>query len=105
MGHAACSLFCELRAVELPHHPVPLTPIPDLSAKRLHHGRKMANSGVLSRVTFPDSIAGHTRNQVSYFGPDGLLRRHEYTVDVLGNAPGLNYASDYRAANGLMVRS
>ncbi len=23
------------------------TPIPDLSAKRLHHGRKMANSGVL----------------------------------------------------------
>jgi hypothetical protein len=24
------------------------------------------------------------------------LRRHEYTVDVLGNAPGLNYAPDYR---------
>lgn len=55
------------------------------------------------KVTFPDSIAGHSRNQISYFGPDGLLRRHEYTVDVLGNAPGLNYASDYRVANGLMV--
>lgn len=40
---------------------------------------------------------------MSYFGPDGLLRKHEYTVDVLGNAPGLNYASDYRAINGLMV--
>jgi len=55
------------------------------------------------KVTFPDSIAGHTRSQVSYFGPDGLLRRHEYTVDVLGNAPGLNYASDYRVVNGIMV--
>jgi hypothetical protein len=55
------------------------------------------------KVTFPNSIVGHTRNQISYFGPDGLLRRHEYTVDVLGNAPGLNYASDYRATNGLMV--
>jgi hypothetical protein len=54
-------------------------------------------------VTFPDSIAGHTRNQISYFGSDGLLRRHEYTVDVLGNAPGLNYACDYRATNGLVV--
>jgi hypothetical protein len=55
------------------------------------------------KATFPDSIAGHTRNQISYFGPDGLLRRHEYIVDVLGNAPGLNYASDYRVTNGLWV--
>jgi hypothetical protein len=55
------------------------------------------------RVSFPDTIVSHTRNQISYFGPDGLLRRHEYTVDVLGNAPGLNYASDYRVTNGLAV--
>jgi hypothetical protein len=56
------------------------------------------------KVIFPDSIAGQTRNQISYFGSDGLLRGHEYTVDVLGNAPGLNYASDYRVTNGLVVR-
>jgi endonuclease V-like protein UPF0215 family len=31
------------------------------------------------------------------------LRRHEYTVDVLGNAPGLNYASDYRNVSGVEV--
>src|SRR6266436_4503237 len=36
------------------------------------------------KVRFPDYIATHTRNQTSYFGPDGLLRRHQYTVDVLG---------------------
>jgi len=55
------------------------------------------------KVRFPDYIATHTRDQTSYFGPDGLLRRHQYTVDVLGNAPGLNYAADYRDVSGVMV--
>jgi hypothetical protein len=55
------------------------------------------------KVRFPDYLATHTREQISYFGPDGLLRRHEYTVDVLGNAPGLNYASDYRNVSGVVV--
>src|SRR5271166_4624317 len=55
------------------------------------------------KVTFPDSVASHGREQVSYFGEDGLLRRHEYTVDVLGGAPGVNYASDYRSVQGLQV--
>src|SRR6266478_4822053 len=48
------------------------------------------------RATFPEGIASHTRVQISCFGPDGLLRRHDYTVDVLGGAAGLNYAYDYR---------
>jgi hypothetical protein len=34
------------------------------------------------KVIFPDQIASQTRQQVSYFGPDGLMRRHDYTVDV-----------------------
>jgi hypothetical protein len=55
------------------------------------------------KVRFPESIASHSRDQVSYFGLDGLLRRHEYTVDVLGGARGLNYASDYQRSNGVMV--
>jgi hypothetical protein len=55
------------------------------------------------KVTFPDYIAGHTRQQVSYFGPDGLLRWHEHSVDVMGDAQGLNYAYDYRKVDGIMV--
>jgi hypothetical protein len=54
-------------------------------------------------VTFPDHIATHTRRQISYFGPDGLLRRHDYTVDVLGGASGANYASEYRTIDGITV--
>jgi hypothetical protein len=55
------------------------------------------------RVIVPDYIASHSREQVAYFGPDGLLRRHEYTVDVMGGASGLNYAADYRNVDGIVV--
>jgi hypothetical protein len=55
------------------------------------------------KVTFPDYVKSHTREQISCFGPDGLLRRHDYTVDILGGATGLNYASDYRDIDGIIV--
>jgi hypothetical protein len=55
------------------------------------------------KVTFPDAIKSHTREQISCFGPDGLIRRHDYTVDILGGATGLNYASDYRDVDGIIV--
>jgi hypothetical protein len=55
------------------------------------------------KVTFPDTVKSHTREQISCFGPDGLLRRHDYTVDILGGATGLNYALDYRDVDGIIV--
>ena len=55
------------------------------------------------QVSFPNEYAAHTRTQYSYFGEDGLLRRHLYTVDVLGGAQGANYATGYRAVDGVML--
>ena len=55
------------------------------------------------KITFPDNIKSHTREQISCFGPDGLLRRHDYTVDILGGATGLNYASEYRDVGGIII--
>jgi hypothetical protein len=54
------------------------------------------------KVIFPDGVKSHTREQIFCFGPDGLLRRHDYTVDILGGATGLNFASDYREIDGLV---
>jgi hypothetical protein len=31
------------------------------------------------------------------------LRHHDYTVDILGAAAGLNYALDYRDIDGILV--
>jgi hypothetical protein len=55
------------------------------------------------KVTFPESVKSHTKEQISCFGPDGLLRRHDYTVDILGGATGLNYALDYRNVDGIIM--
>jgi hypothetical protein len=57
------------------------------------------------KVTFPDNVKSHTREQISCFGPDGLLRRHDYTVDILGGATGLNYALEYHNVGGIIVPS
>src|ERR1700730_5889241 len=54
-------------------------------------------------VIFPGYIASHTRRQVSYFGPDGLIRRHDYAVDVLGGATGAHYISGYRDLDGIVT--
>ena len=48
-------------------------------------------------------MKSHTREQISCFGPDGLLRRHDYTVDILQGGTGLNYASDYTDVDGIMI--
>ena len=54
-------------------------------------------------VTFPKDTRRIRALQYSYFGEDGLLRRHLYTVDVLGGAAGANYAFEYRAVKGVML--
>src|SRR6202142_3840555 len=55
------------------------------------------------KVTFPENVKSHTREQISCFAPSGLLCRHDYTVDILGGATGLNYAFDYRNVEGIVI--
>jgi hypothetical protein len=55
------------------------------------------------RATFPDHIKSHTREQISCFGPDGLLRRPDFSIDVVGGAPGQLYATDYRDVDGIVI--
>jgi hypothetical protein len=55
------------------------------------------------KVTFPDHVKSHTREQISCFGPDGLLRRHDFTIDVVGGAPAMLYATDYRDVAGIII--
>jgi hypothetical protein len=55
------------------------------------------------KVTFPDHIKSHTRQQISCFGPDGLLRRHDFTIDLLGGATGMLYTTDYRDVDGIII--
>lgn len=52
-------------------------------------------------VRFPPRIHTHSREQQFYFDREGLLRRHDYEVEVWGNAPAAHFLSDYVTEGGL----
>ncbi|MHB9856055.1 hypothetical protein ACSYGO_43385 [Streptomyces krungchingensis] len=54
-------------------------------------------------VTFPEHIATHCRRQVFFFDSDGLLRRHDYTPEVVNAGPAAHYPSAYEEFDGIMV--
>jgi hypothetical protein len=53
-------------------------------------------------VTYPDTVVAHTRQQTYYFDDAGLLRRLDYSVDILGGGPAVHYPSEYREFDGIM---
>jgi hypothetical protein len=56
------------------------------------------------KVKFPPHIASHSTEQTLYLGDDGLLRRHDYHAEILGNTPGAaHYVSDYKDVSGIML--
>lgn len=55
------------------------------------------------KVTFPEGIVTHNTVQMFYFGPDRLLRRHDYDADVLGGNPAAHYVHEYREFSGIKV--
>ena len=56
------------------------------------------------RVRFPPSVPTHCREQTFYFGPEGLLRRLDYTADVFGpTARAAHFCREPRTFSGLVV--
>jgi len=76
---------------------------PSFEAREIEPWQENGERWRVLEVIFPEWYAVHTRTQYSFFGEDGLLRRHLYTVDVLGGSQGANYAFDYRAVDNVMV--
>lgn len=55
-------------------------------------------------VTFPDHIHTHSREQVFYLDPTGLIRRHDYTAEPIGGwAKAAHYCLEHRSFDGLVV--
>ncbi|PQO99803.1 hypothetical protein C5614_06985 [Massilia phosphatilytica] len=53
------------------------------------------------RVTYPDTIATHSRVQTFYVGADFRLRRHDYDVEINGGTPAVHYFSEYATVDGV----
>ena len=52
------------------------------------------------KVTFPPSIATHSTVQTFYIDSEGLLKRHDYDTEVLGDSPAAHYVHDYEQVSG-----
>ncbi|SNS04358.1 hypothetical protein SAMN05216276_100346 [Streptosporangium subroseum] len=56
------------------------------------------------KVTYPDHIATHSKEQTYYIDADGLIRRHDYVSEVLGSTgPAAHYSSEHREFDGIVV--
>ena len=55
------------------------------------------------KVTFPPSVATHSPQQTLYLDETGLLRRQDYSVDIMGGTGSTNYATEPRDFGGLIV--
>ncbi len=69
-------------------------------------GERRAGEGVFTclRVMFPPGVPSHCRVQTFYFDRDLLLRRLDYTAEVVGGwAHAAHFCHDYRNFAGLMV--
>ena len=55
------------------------------------------------RVTFPPDIATHSTVQTFYIDSAGLLRRHDYEVDIQGSNPAARYLLDPVTVSGIVL--
>jgi hypothetical protein len=55
------------------------------------------------RASFPPDIASHSTEQDFYFGPEMLLRRHDYRVEIAGNFPAAQYISNPISVEGIKI--
>jgi hypothetical protein len=55
------------------------------------------------KVTFPPNIATHSTVQTFYFDAEGLLKRHDYNVEVSGGAPAAQYVYQHEEFSGILV--
>jgi hypothetical protein len=80
-----------------------LLALPGVSASRIDPVEQDGTELTGQQFEIPAGFASHSRLQEFYFGPDLLLARHDYRVDVAGGFPAIPYVSDFVEADGIPV--
>jgi hypothetical protein len=76
---------------------------PGFTTEEIEPWLEQGEVGRRLKVTFPEYVASHTKEQITYFGSDGLMRRHDYVVEILQGATGANYPLAYKSFQGIKV--
>jgi hypothetical protein len=80
-----------------------LLSLPGISVRELQPVEE--NGGKLTglQVQFGPDFASHSTLQEFYFGPELLLARHDYRVDVAGGFQAVQYVSELADVGGILV--
>jgi hypothetical protein len=54
-------------------------------------------------VTYPGAVVSHSRQQTFHFDHEGVMRRIDYAVDILGGGFAVHYPTAYREFDGILV--
>ncbi len=54
------------------------------------------------KVTFPKSYVTHSSDQTLYIDDKGLIRRHDYSVDISNGAQAAHYLYDHKQFDGIL---
>jgi hypothetical protein len=77
--------------------------LPDVKTEELESWPESGETWRRLKVTFPERIATHSAQQTFYFDRQGLLKRHDYDVDIAGGTPAAHYVSASTDVSGIVV--
>jgi len=88
--------------VDVSRYPIPVGNAPfDLTEIEPRHEHHEIWRGL--RAEFPPYIATHSSKQDFYFGPDFLLRRQDYHLDIAGGVAAAQYVYDIAEADEIRL--
>lgn len=77
----------------------------DFRAEELGPWRENGETWRRLRVCYPARIATHTATQTFYFEEKGLIRRHDYTAELINGGPAAHYSYGHTEVDGIVVPS
>ena len=77
--------------------------LPDVETEEIESWHENGEAWRRLRVTFPPGIATHSAEQTFYFDQRGLLKRHDYDVDISGGTTAAHYVSELEEFSGIIV--
>src|SRR5260370_13756440 len=69
---------------------------PSVESREIEPWQEAGETWRRLKVRFPTDIATHSIEQTLYFDQQGLLKRHDYDVEISGGTPAAHYASDLK---------
>jgi hypothetical protein len=76
---------------------------PDVESKEIEPWQEASETWRRLKVRFPSNIATHSTEQTLYFDQRGLLKRHDYDVEIAGGTQAVHYVSELTKFLGIVI--